>query len=76
MQLEENGKAISGKHTCHFHIKFFYITDLINRNKIQIEYFPTEDMIADYMTKPLVGVKFEYFCKLIMNLLSNAVITS
>jgi hypothetical protein len=49
---------------------------LINRNKIQIEYFPTEDMIADYMTKPLVGVKFEYFCKLIMNLLSNAVITS
>jgi hypothetical protein len=52
MQLEENGKASSGKHTHHFHIKFFYITDLINRNKIQIKYCPTEDMIADYMTKP------------------------
>jgi hypothetical protein len=32
-------------------------------------------MIADYMTKPLVGVKFEHFRKLIMNL-SNAAITS
>jgi hypothetical protein len=30
MQLEENGKASSGKHSLHFHIKFFYITNLIN----------------------------------------------
>jgi hypothetical protein len=75
MPLEENGKASSGKHTHHFHIKFFYITNLINRNKIQIKYCPTEDMIADYMTKPLIGVKSKHFCKLIMNL-SNAAITS
>jgi hypothetical protein len=70
-----NGNASSGEHTRHFHIKFFYITDLINRNKIHIKYCPTEDMIADYMTKPLVGVKFEHFRKLIMNL-SNTAITS
>jgi hypothetical protein len=75
--LEENGEASSGKCTHHFHIKFFYITDLIDRNKIQIKYCPTEDdMIADYMTKPLVGVKFENFCKLIMNFLSKTAITS
>jgi hypothetical protein len=43
--------------------------------EIQIKYCPTEDMIADYMTKPLVGVKFEHFRKLIMNL-SNTAITS
>jgi hypothetical protein len=70
-----NGNASSGEHTRHFHIKFFYITDLINRNKIQMKYCPTEDMIADYMTKPLVGIKFEHFRKLIMNL-SNKAITS
>jgi hypothetical protein len=29
MKLEENGKASSGKHTRHFDIKYFYITDLI-----------------------------------------------
>jgi hypothetical protein len=55
MRLEENGKGSSGKHTHHFHIKFFYITNLINRNKIQIKYCPTEDMIVDYMTKSLVS---------------------
>jgi hypothetical protein len=70
-----NGNASSGEHTRHFHIKFFYITDLINRNEIQIKYCPTEDMIADYMTKPLVDVKFEHFRKLIMDL-SNTAITS
>jgi hypothetical protein len=70
-----NGNASSGEHTRHFHIKFFYITDLINRNEIQIKYCPTGDMIADYMTKPLIGVKFEHFRKLVMNL-SNAAITS
>jgi hypothetical protein len=47
MRLEENGKASSGKRIHHFHINFFYITNLIDRNKIQIKYCPTEDMIAD-----------------------------
>jgi hypothetical protein len=42
MQSEENGKASTGRHTHHSHIKFFYITNLINRNEIQIEYCPTE----------------------------------
>ena len=72
MHLEENGKASSGKRTRHFHIKYFYITDLINRNQITIEYCPTEDMIADYMTKPLVGTKFERFRNIIMNILCKS----
>jgi hypothetical protein len=59
MKLEENGKASSGKCTRHFNIKYFYITDLIQCNDIQIEYCPTEEMVADYMTKPLDGAKFE-----------------
>ena len=33
MKLEENGKASSGKCTQHFNIKYFYITDLIERKK-------------------------------------------
>ena len=67
MKLEANGKASSGKRTRHFDIKYFYITDLIRRNELEIEYCPTDDMIADYMTKPLVGAKFEKFRKIIMN---------
>ncbi|KAI2512474.1 Reverse transcriptase (RNA-dependent DNA polymerase) [Fragilaria crotonensis] len=66
MKLEENGKSSSGKRTRHFHIKYFYITDLIRRNEVTIEYCPTDAMIADYMTKPLVGAKFIHFRASIM----------
>ena len=68
MKLEEKGKASSGKRTRHFHIKFFYITDLIQQQLLRTEYCPTADMVSDYMTKPLIGVQFRKFRKLIMNL--------
>jgi hypothetical protein len=67
MKLEQNGKASSGKRTRHFNIKYFYITDLIQRNEVQIEYCPTDAMIADYMTKPLVGAKFFRFREHLMH---------
>jgi len=66
MKLEENGKESSGKRTRHFDIKYFYITDLIKRKEVTIEYRPTDEMIADYMTKPLTGAKFHAFRKAIM----------
>jgi hypothetical protein len=68
MKLEQNGKASLGKRTRHFNIKYFYITDLIQRNEVQIEYCPTDAMIADYyMTKPLVGAKFFHFREHLMH---------
>ena len=67
MKMEENGKESSGKRTRHFDIKYFYITDLIKRGEVSIEYCPTDDMIGDYMTKPLVGAKFYKFRGWIMN---------
>jgi hypothetical protein len=68
MKLEQNGKASCGKRTRHFNIKYFYITDLIQRKEVFIEYCPTEQMITDFMTKPLTGKKFQQFRKIIMNL--------
>jgi hypothetical protein len=68
MKLENNGKASSGKRTRHFHIKWFYVTDLISRNELAVKYCPTDDMIGDFMTKPLVGAKFYKFRDLILNL--------
>jgi hypothetical protein len=67
MKLEANGKASSGKRTRHFNIKYFYITDLIERKEVQIKYCPSDAMLADYMTKPLVGTKFIHFGERIMN---------
>jgi len=65
MKLELNGKDSSGKRTRHFNIKYFYVTDLIKNGHIKIEYCPSIDMIADYMTKPLVSQKFNRFRNLI-----------
>ena len=41
---------------------------MIKRDIMSIKYCPTEDMMADYMTKPLVGFKLHYFRAWIMNL--------
>ena len=68
MKLQKNSRLSSGKRTRHFDIKMFYITDLISRDEVEVRYCPTNDMIADYMSKPIVGAKFQKFRDLIMNL--------
>jgi hypothetical protein len=57
-----------GKRKRHFDIKYFYVTDLVGRNEVKIEYCSTDEIIADYNTKPVVGSKFALFCDRIMNL--------
>jgi hypothetical protein len=71
MKLEINGKQSSGKRTRHFNIKYFYITDLIQRGEVSTKYCSTDHMIADYMTKPLTGEKFHQFRQAIMNFPSD-----
>ena len=68
MKLEENGRASASKRTRHFNIRLFHITDLIQRKELTIKYCRTEDMIADYHTKPLVGEAFERMRRQIMNI--------
>jgi hypothetical protein len=67
MKLEANGKSSSGKRTRHFNIKYFYVTDLLKRGEVILEYCPTDKMIGGYMTKPLVGAKFMFFRNQIMS---------
>jgi hypothetical protein len=66
MKLEVNGKSSSGKRTRHFNIKYFFITDLIERKEVTTKYCPTDHMIGDYNTKPLIGKKFDLFWNEIM----------
>ena len=71
MKLEANGRASASKRTRHFNIKYFYITDLIQRKEFQLKYCPTDQMMADYFTKPLVGKKFDEMRSFVLNLPSN-----
>ena len=64
--MEENGKKSSSKRTRAFNIRYFFLTDQIQKGNVTVEYCPTTEMIADFMTKPLQGKLFEKFRKLIM----------
>ena len=65
--LAENGKTSSGKRTRALNVQYFYIKDQIDRGNITIEYCPTDNMVGDYMTKGLQGVKFNKF-RMVMGL--------
>ena len=70
MLLERNGKVSSGKRTKHINISYFFITDRISKGEVRVEWCPTKDMVADFMTKPLQGSAFRKFRDLIMGSLS------
>ena len=55
--LANKGRSTSER-TRHIKIRYFFILHYIDANEIVIEYMPTEDLIADIMTKPLHGTTF------------------
>ena len=66
--LESNGRKSASKRSRHLNIRYFFVTDQKEKGNISIEFCPTDNMIGDYMTKPLHGKKFKMFRKEIMNL--------
>ena len=64
--LEKNGKRSSGKRTRAMNIRYFLLTDQIAKGNLEVEYCPTDEMIADYETKPLQGAKFNKFRRALM----------
>ena len=66
--LVENGKKSSSKRTRHLNIRYFFLMDQVQKGNLTIRYCPTDDMIADFMSKPLQGKKFRQFRKDILNL--------
>ena len=68
IMLEKNVKKSSSKRTKHIAIRYYFITDRVKADELDIDYCSTGDIVADYFTKPLQGKKFYHFCKEIMNL--------
>ena len=66
--LEKNGQLSSSKCTKHIQARYYFIKQCIDRKQVSVQHCPTEDMIADFFTKPLQGKKFKEFRDLIMNL--------
>ena len=57
-----------GKRTQHLSIGHFCITDLPEKQEFEVGHCPTEDMQADFLTKPLQGATFEKMSKWLMGI--------
>ena len=68
MLLESNGRTSCGKRSRHLNIRLFFVTDQKAKGNIDIQYCPTDQMVGDFMMKPLLGHKFKVFRCTIMNL--------
>ena len=62
------GGKSSGRRTRHLNIRYFFPTDQVEKSKVNMEYCPDENMISDYMSKPLQGKKFKELRKYISNM--------
>ena len=71
MLLEANGKASSGKRTKHINIRYFFVTDRIQKGDVELEWCPTAEMTGDFFTKPLQGAVSKRFRDLIMGVVPH-----
>ena len=66
--LEVNGRKSAGKRSRAMNIRYFFMTDQIEQGLLEVQYCHTDEMWADFMTKPLQGEKFRKFKKAIMGM--------
>ena len=57
------GDPVKHGRTKHIDIRYHYVWDMILAGEIFVIYCPSEEMIADVLTKPLNGDKFDQMVK-------------
>jgi hypothetical protein len=62
MSVATNGLTNNTK-TKHIDIRHLWIREVLEDKQIRLVYKPTDEMLADGMTKPLIGAKFYAFVK-------------
>ena len=65
--LETNSRKSSSKRTKYIKARYFFIKDKVDKNKVEIQYCPTEIMWADILNKPKQGKSFREFRSELMN---------
>ncbi len=59
MQMVKQGTG-SFKRAKHIKVRFFWLKELIDQGQIELVYTHTSELVADILTKPLTGWKFQY----------------
>ena len=47
----------------HINIRYHFLKDLVEQKVLEVEYVPTNDNIADMLTKPLQRIKHNLNCR-------------
>jgi len=63
--LAKGGEGLSGK-SKHFRVRYHFLKELIDEGKLKLTYVPTDDMVADVLTKPMGGENFRLLRSAIM----------
>jgi len=68
IKLAEKGNSTSDR-TRHIKIRYYFVNQFLENGEMKIKYCPTDEMVADILTKPLQG---EHFKVMAMKLLGYA----
>ena len=49
----------------HMEMRYHYLQDMVQRCVVDLQFVPTNEQVADVLTKPLVRGKFEGFRKML-----------
>ena len=66
IKMERNGRNSCTGNSRHVNIRYFFIKDRVDNGEVVIEHCPTQQMVADFFTKPLTGKLFHTFRDIIM----------
>ena len=69
IKLEKNETKSAGDRSRHVNIRYYFVKDIIQCEKIEVQHCPTEIMISDFLTKPLQGGLFKRLRDTIMGLI-------
>ena len=52
---------VNNRRSKHIDVRHMWVRELVENGMVSLHYVRTDENIADYLTKPLQGEKFEYF---------------
>jgi hypothetical protein len=68
-------RGSSGHRTKHIKIRNFFVKEMIDSGEVTVRHMPTNDMVADMLTKPLQGSKFAGFRDVLVGKVTHSIVT-
>jgi hypothetical protein len=66
IKIEVNGSKSCSRRSRHIDMRYFFIKDRLESEGIKVVHCPTEQMVADFFTKPLQGQLFHFLKSIVM----------